>query len=156
MSYESNEDSENRRIAGLTEMDKSGDKAPYLHTDIDEDRQIRPNMTGQNYPPDIHDLQRQTKEEERKDSFIGSQPHNDRSRFYSSLILSIITIGLAIFSLVNIYQASMISTSTLSLTSTGFVLLFTASGLLAILFVYTAYTSATEIRMHQQLKQKNM
>jgi len=156
MGYESNEDAENRRIAGLTEMDKSGDKASFLRTDMDQDRQIRPNMTGQNYPPDIHDLQRQTKEEERKDSFLGSQPHSDRSRFYSSLVLSIVTIGLAVFSLVNIYQASVISTFMLSATYTGFVLLFAASGLLAIVFVYTAVTAAIEIRIHRQLKQENM
>jgi small-conductance mechanosensitive channel len=156
MSSESTENAENRRIAGLTEMDKSGDKASFLRTDRDEDRAIRSTMTGQNYPPDIHDLQRQTKEEERKDGFMGSNPHNDRSRFYLSLILSIVTIGLAIFSLVNVYQASMISALMIPATFTGFVLLFTASGLLAIVFVYTAFTAATEIRIHRQLKQQNM
>jgi hypothetical protein len=77
MSYESSKDSENRRIAGLTEMDKSGDKASLLRVDRDEYGPIGPNMTGQNYPTDIHDLRRQTKVEEIKDNFLGSKPHNE-------------------------------------------------------------------------------
>jgi hypothetical protein len=156
MSSESSKDAENRRIAGLTEMDKSGDKIPYVSKDGEENSQIRSNYTGQNYPPDIHDLQRQTKEEERKDGLLGSQAHRSGSRLYSSLILSIITIGLAIFSLVNLYQASIVSTFMLPATLTGFVLLFTASALLAIVFVYTAFRAASEIRVLRQLKQKSM
>lgn len=158
LSSESNEsDNETNRFARLSELDRAGDKESYLDTARGaEFREIGSNVTGVMYPREIHDLQRQEKEEERKDSSLESKrAHNDKPRFYASLVLSILTIGSAIFSLVNMYQVSALGTTMFPVPFSGFVLLFIVSGLLAILFVYSAYTSSLEIRIHRSLKQEN-
>jgi hypothetical protein len=158
MSSESDYDnSDNKEFAKLSELDRTGDKAPYLgtlrETGVDK---ITIAGTGGIYPSDVHDLQKQEKEEERKSSLLGSQSiHNDKPRFYASLILSIFTLGLAAFSILSWYQMSILGTLVFPSTPAAFAILFVVSGLLAVLFVYTTISSGLEIRMHRHLKKQN-
>lgn len=158
MSAESNDNNPgNKEFAKLSELDRTGDKAPYLGTLKETGvEKITISGTGGIYPPDVHGLQEQEKEEERKSSVLGSQSiHKDKPRFYASLILSIFTLGLAVFSILSWYQMSILGTLVFPFTPAAFVILFVVSGLLAVLFVYTAISSGLEIRMHRYLKKQN-
>jgi hypothetical protein len=147
----------NKEFAKLSELDRTGDKAPYLGTLRETGvGKITISGTGGMYPPDVHGLQEQEKEEERKSSVLGSRSiHEDKSRFYASLILSIFTLGLAAFSILSWYQMSILGTLVFPVTPATFVLMFVVSGLLAVLFVYTTISSGLEIRMHRYLKKQN-
>jgi hypothetical protein len=145
-----NENEENR-LSGLEELDRTGDKAPLLAKE--SEKITRGPFVA--LPSDVHGLQEQEKEETKYSNMFEKRSiHTDRPALYTSIVLSIFAVGLAIFSLASLYEMSVLGTYLFPASPTAFILLFIVSAMLAVISVYTGIAKAREIRAHKYVKDK--
>jgi hypothetical protein len=141
---------EKNRLRRLTELDKTGDKAPLLARETQE-------MSGgvdRVVPPDVHGLKGQEEEQERYSSKLGKPAHTDKPALYASVIAAIITGGLAVFSLISLYEISAMGIYVFPVSPMAFVLLFIVFAVLSALFIYNAVSRSREIRAHKYLQKR--
>jgi hypothetical protein len=150
-SSEPNEiENEENELSKLEELDRTGDKAPLLTKD---GAQVS-SSAFEPLPSDIHGLKEQGKEETKYSSIRGEPSHNDRPALYASIIISIFTVGLALFSLISLYEIGVLGTYVFPASPISFVLLLIVSVVLSVLFIYNAIARAREIGAHKYLQER--